>query len=194
MRDLIFWAVLVVAVPVLAQKPPVDEVLLDSMRPSVYLQFEQAETGSDSGGQAAVWLRLYNNTKGAISIPTESLYIGEKVQPLTLRNGKGVLAIRSGITIAPCYAVEGFSPAPAQGSAKSINEQPYQRLSLGSACTVGSTSWIPSAGSVRFRIPSAHLSPGRRIGIVFEYEWETARNLEHRVYFADTTAAPPKKP
>jgi hypothetical protein len=136
---------------------------------------------------------LYNNTKGAISIPTESLYIGEKVQPLTLRNGKGVLAIRSGITIAPCYAVEGFSAAPTQGAVKAINEQPYQRLSLGSACTVGSTSWIPSAGSVRFRIPSAHLSSGRRIGIAFEYEWENARNLEHRVYFADTKAASPKQ-
>jgi hypothetical protein len=194
MRDLISLALLAAAVPVLAQKPPANDVLLDPMRPSVYLQLEQAETGSEAGGQSTVWLRLYNNTKGAISIRTESLYIGGKVQPLTLRNGKGVLAIRSGTTIAPCYAVEGFSADPPQGAATAINEQPYQRLSFGSACTVGSTSWIPSGGNVRFRIPSVHLSPGRRIVIAFEYEWEKARSLEHRVYFADTKVAPQPKP
>ena len=180
--------------PVLAQRPPVNEVLLDSNRPSVYLEFERADTGSSPGGQSAVWLRLYNNTKGAISIRTESIYIGEKVQPLTLTDGKGVLAIRTGTTIAPCYAVESVSTAPSQGPTKTINEQPYQRLSLGSACTVGATAWIPSAGSVRLRIPSDHLSPGRRISIAFEYEWENARNLEHRVYFADTKVGHQKKP
>ena len=102
----------------------------------------------------------------------------------THNRAKIVLAVRSGIMIAPCYAVEGFSAAPTEGSAKSIIEQPYQRLSLGSACTVGSTSWMPLGGNVRFRIPSAQLSYGRRIGIAFEYEWENAKNLEHRVYFA----------
>ena len=171
--------VLAAAAPVLAQKQPINEVILDSTQPSVYLQFVMSDTGSDSGVPSSVWLRLYNNTKGAISLRTESLYIGEKVQALTLQNGKGVLAIRPETTIAPCYFVEGVSIAPAEGQNKTINENPYQRLSLGSACTVGSTSWIPAAGSVRFRIPSAQLALGRRIGIVFEYEWENARNIEH---------------
>ncbi|MCW5966201.1 MAG: hypothetical protein KIT83_19340 [Bryobacterales bacterium] len=183
MRGLILVATLAI-LPVLAQNLSADnEILLDPARPSAYL--EPTESDSDSDGQLAVWLRLHNNSKGAISIRTESLYIGEKVQPLTLRNGKGVLAIRPGTTVAPCYTVEGTA-VPSEGRSQTINEQPYQRLSLGSACTVGATSWIPAGGSVRLRIPSGHLSSGRRIGIAFEYEWENARNLEHWVYFSST--------
>ncbi len=182
MQGLILVATLAI-LPVLAQKLSADnEVLLDSSRPSAYL--ESSETDLNSDGQSAVWLRLHNNSKGAISIRTESLYIGEKVQPLTLGNGKGVLAIRPGTIVAPCYTVEGFLVS-SEGRSQTINQQPYQRLSLGSACTVGATSWLPPGGSVRLLIPSGHLSSGRRIGIAFEYEWENARNLEHWVYFSN---------
>ena len=184
MRDPILLMALTLGIPLLAQRSPANEMLLDTTQPSVYVEYEHSE----ANGQAAVWLQLHNNTKWTISIRTESLYIGDKVQPLTLRNGKGALAIRPGITISPCYAVEAISGESSSALDHTINEGPYQRLRAGNACTVGSTSWIPSGGSVRFRIPSEHLTSGRRISIDFEYEWEEARSLEHRVLFVHNKA------
>lgn len=152
-----------------------DDMLIDGARASVYVV--RATTPTEAKINDA-WLELHNNTRWAVSIRTESLYIGDKVTPLTLRSGKGVLAIRSGVVVSPCYVVE----AVPKGSNDPADE-PYQRLKLGAACTVGSTSWIPSGGSVLMRVPNDHLALGRRISIDFQYEWENARNVEHRVLF-----------
>ena len=193
MRDVIL---LMVALGILlcSQRSAANEILLDAEQPSVYVVYERSEAASDTSVEATVWLQLHDNTKWAISIRTESLYIGEKVQPLKLMNGKGVLAMRSGITISPCYAVEEVASESLPTASHTINEEPYQRLRAGNACTVGSTSWIPSGGSVRFQIPSEHLSSGRRISIDIEYEWEVARNLEHRVLFMVSKAVQLAKP
>jgi len=176
---------LVVVAPMWAQHSPASEILLDARQPSVYIEFEHVEEPSGGNDETAVWLRLYNNTTWAISFRTESLYIGDKVRPLTLMNGKGALAIRPGTTVSPCYVVEeapGDSSSTAGGIV--IGNEPYRRLlQAGNTCTVGSTSWIPSGGFVRMLIPSEHLAVGRRISTSFEYEWEAARGLEHRVLF-----------
>lgn len=185
MRDLILLMA-TLGILLFAQRSAANEMLLDAGQPSVYIVYERSEAASDTNVESTVWLQLHNNTRWAISIRTESLYIGEKVQPLTLRNGKGVLAIRPGITISPCYAVEEVSGESSPTASHIINEGLYQRLRAGNACTVGSTSWIPSGVSVRFHIPSEHLFSGRRISIDFEYEWEEARSLEHRVLFMDS--------
>jgi hypothetical protein len=157
------------------------DVVIDAKHPSVYIEFDRVEGGP---GGAMVWLRLHNNSRGAISIRTESVYIGQKVRPLTLMNGKGVFAMRPGTEIAPCYSIEGPAPDAAPTSSRRIDERPYQRLPLGSACTVGGTSWVASGESVRLRIPMDHLAPHYRLSVPFEYEWEPARNIEHRVLFA----------
>jgi hypothetical protein len=172
---ILFFFLLVVAVRSQPAQP--NDAIADSRRPSVYI--ERAESTSAAEDQHGVLLALHNNTKWAIRIRTESLYIGDKVKPVTLRNGKGVLAIRPSTIISPCYVVEGTQNV----SRDTVNEQPYQRLPLGSACTVGSTSWIPSGGNVLMRIPDDHLAAGRRISIDFEYEWEETPNVEHRVLF-----------
>lgn len=152
-------------------------VLLDVRQPSIYiLRIEAASGGGDESGTL---LELRNNTQWAISIRTESLYIGEKVQPLTLKNGKGVLAIRPSVIVSPCYSVE----ATHSTSRETINNEPYQRLKLCNACTVGATSWIPSGGNVRIRVPSEHIAAGRRISLDFQYEWEDAPNVQHRLLF-----------
>jgi hypothetical protein len=165
----------------LAQDRPIIDVLLDAKRPSVYIEFDRAEGGP---GGAMVWLRLHNNSRGAISIRTESVYIGQKVRPLTLKNGEGVLAMKHGAEIAPCYSIEGPAPDTVHTSGRRIDERPYQRLPLGSACTVGGTSWVASGESVLLRIPTNHLAPQYRLSVPFEYEWEPAKNIEHRVLFA----------
>ena len=158
-------------------------VLLDARQPSVYIL--RIEAASGAGEEPGALLELRNNTQWAISIRTESLYIGEKVKPLTLKNGKGVLAIRPSVIISPCYAVEATQSA----SRETINNEPYQRLKLGNACTVGATSWIPSGGDVRIRVPSDHLAAGRRISVDFQYEWEDAPNVQHRVLFMQVQPA-----
>ena len=158
-------------------------VLLDARQPSVYIL--RIEAASGSGDEPDTLLELRNNTQWAISIRTESLYIGEKVKPLTLKNGKGVLAIRPSVIVFLCYAVEATRSA----SRETINNEPYQRLRLGNACTVGATSWIPSGGSVRIRVPFDHLAAGQRISIDFQYEWEDAANVQHRVLFMQVQPA-----
>ncbi len=188
MRDLILFISFALRLALLAPCSPATDMLLDTSRPSVYIEHEQFAAPSNATGQAPVWLRLHNNTRWAVSIRTESLYVGDNVQPLRLMNGKGVLAIRSGITVSPCYAVEEIPGESSSTTSHSINEEPYRRLRLGNACTVGSTSWIPSGGTIRFHIPSEHLSLGRRISIDFEYEWENARSVEHRVLFVNSKA------
>lgn len=154
------------------------DVLIDKAHPSVYVI--RAVARPESREENGAWLELHNNTKWTISIRTASLYIGDKVKPLTLRSGKGVLGMRTGTVIAPCYTVE----AVASGSPNTVSNEPYQRLKLGAACTVGSTSWLPSGADVLMRIPEDHLSAGRRISIDFQYEWEAIPNVEHRVFFA----------
>jgi hypothetical protein len=159
-----------------------DGMLIDAARPSVYVVRTVTPTTAKSNDD---WLELHNNTRWAINIRTESLYIGDKVMPLTLRGGKGVLAMRSGVVVSPCYAVEAVPKGPSDTA-----DEPYQRLKLGAVCTVGSTSWIPSGGMVLMRVPNDHLTPGRRISIDFQYEWENARDVEHRVLF---TKAPERQ-
>ena len=156
-------------------------VLLDARQPSVYILRVEAPSGTESG----TLLELHNNTRWAISLRTESLYIGDKVKPLTLSSGKGVLAIRPSTIISACYGVEAI---PSR-SREIVNDEPYQRLRLGNPCTVGANSWIPSGGDVRIRIPADHLSPGRRISIDFQYEWEDAPNVQHRVLFMQVQSA-----
>lgn len=99
-----------------AQNP----VLLDTAHPSVYLQYDhEAKRKAEHPGEGkeGLWLSIHNNTRAAICIRTESLYIGAKVAPLALMSGKHVLEVRNGIEIAPLYSVEqsretGFDRLP----------------------------------------------------------------------------------
>jgi hypothetical protein len=91
------------------QADGVNSALLDASHPSLYLQFDdeaERQPVHPGEGRSGIWLRIHNNTRWAISIPTESFYIGPKVAPLTLMSGKHVLGIRDGIEIAPLYSVE----------------------------------------------------------------------------------------
>jgi hypothetical protein len=162
-----------------AQNP----VLLDPSHPSVYLQYDhEAERKPEHPGEGSegLWLRIHNNTRGAISIPTQSLYLGLKVTPLRLLSGKGVLGIRDGIKIAPLYSVEQ------QG------ERGFERLPLMWNGDVSAVSWIASGGTVLMSLPKANLVKGRRIALPFSYEWESERDgIEHEAFFY-TRELPPK--
>lgn len=169
-------------------------VLLDTAHPSVYLQYDhEAERKPEHPGEGkdGLWLSIHNNTRGAICIRTQSLYIGSKVAPLALMSGKHVLGVRNGIEIAPLYDVE------------QNRETGFDRLPLTWHGDVSSVSWIPSGGSVLMSLPKADLSQGRRVALPFSYEWESEGDgIGHQAYFygrqvqsqsgnADLTSGPP---
>lgn len=157
-------------------------VLLDPSHPSVYLQYDhEGERKPDYPGEGSerLWLRIHNNTRGAISIPTHSFYLGPKVAPLTLLSGKSVLAIRDGIEIAPFYSVE------------QRGETGFDRLPLTSNGDVSAVSWITSGGTVLMSLPKADLVKGRRVALPFSYEWESeSDSIEHEAFFYATEVPP----
>jgi hypothetical protein len=150
-------------------------VLLDTIHPSVYLQYDhEAERKLEHPGEGkeGLWLSIHNNTQGAICVRTQSLYIGAKVAPLTLMSGKHVLGVRNGIEIAPLYDVE------------QDRETGFDRLPLTWHGDVSAVSWIPSGGSVLMSLPKDDLNNGRRVALPFSYEWEPEGDgIGHEAYF-----------
>ena len=173
------------------QSGSVSPVLLDPKLPSVYIRFER--TGErppvHSGeSQDGVWLSIHNNTRGAISLSTESLYVGSKVVPLKLQSGKDVLGLRNAVEVSVRYFVEqenGPKVTAAADNTVAVDENVgYQRRLLGPGGDVFSTSWIPSGNTILVSLPKEHLARGYRISIPFNYEWEPdPRNIAHAAYF-----------
>lgn len=173
----------------------VNPVIMDDTLPSVYARFERAgkrppvRAGESDAG---VWFRIHNNTRQAISLCTESLYIGQKVKPLRLATGKDVLALRDGIEVSPCYTVEeqvtsSAEPGSKQGGLVADALGPYQHRPLGAAGHTSSTSWLPSGSSVTVSFPREQLAMGMRIGVPFNYEWEPqSRQVLHTVFILPT--------
>lgn len=166
-------------------------------RPAVYITFERKGTReplfADESNQG-VWLRLHNNTHWAINFCTLSLYVGPKVSPLRLQNGRAVLGLRDDIEVNMCHKVEaskGYVPgAVSEGEIDNRRPVEARRPPVGyDTGDVFSTSWLPAGGSVVFSVPREHLADQFAIVISYNYEWEygqrTFRNDEprHEVYF-----------
>jgi len=158
-------------------------MLLDTTHPSVYLQYDhEAERTPEHAGEGkeGLWLRIHNNTRGAVCIRTQSLYVGSKIAPLTLLSGKHVLGIRDGIEIAPLFSVE------------QEHETGFDRLPLTWNGDVSAVSWIPSGGTVLMSLPKDDLAKGRRVALPFSYEWESEGDgIAHEAFFYDREVPPP---
>lgn len=181
-------------VTIVANKPTVyisfDEVndsgpatsrLASAGQPSEKLQQQPKERGNQG---AFIWLRLHNNTRWAISVPTDSLYVGPVVSPITLCAGRSVLAIRDGRKINVRYELE-LPSRPESIDGKHRHELPTLNRS-----DVSSTTWLPPGGSVLFSVPREYLGRSSSgIYVPYEYEWEyddrrfRTNEPEHRVYF-----------
>ncbi|HEX3104415.1 MAG TPA: hypothetical protein VHQ22_08205 [Terriglobales bacterium] len=150
-------------------------VLLETSYPSVYLRYDheaEQKPTHPREGKEGVWLRIHNNTRGAICIRTQSLYVGKKVVPLTLLSGKHVLGIRDGIEIAPVYYLEDE------------HETGFVRLPLTWNGDMSAVSWVPSGGTVLMNLPKHELVKGRRVALPFCYEWELEGDgIEHEAFF-----------
>jgi hypothetical protein len=146
-------------------------------KPAVYITFEREAEFSPAAGRMAsggsegeqkpsgekvqgIWLGLHNNTRWAISFPTESLYLGAKTAPLRLCDGNGALGLREGTEVTALTRSDLFS-----------------------------VSFLPPGGSVIFFVPRSYLKGPLAIYLLFAYEWEMenghtrADEPEHRVYF-----------
>ena len=180
-------------------------VTIVANQPTLYISFEEVNEGpptsrlaSASAGEPAeklqqqqpkergkhgefIWLRLHNNTRWAISVPTDSLYVGPVISPITLCAGRSVLAIRDGRKINARYELA----LPTRPDSADKN------LPILIRSDVSSTTWLPPGGSVLFSVPREHLSKGSSgIYVPYQYEWEyvdrtftSTNEPEHRVYF-----------
>lgn len=172
------------------------DVVVSKDKPTLYISYERAGERrpvyvgeSDQG----IWLRLHNNTRWAITFCTESLYIGAKITPLRLSDGRGILGLRESVEISPCYEVEAVrayeSVRTSDGGLHIEKPVPAPKPPVVPRGHVSSASWLPSGRSVVFSIPREHLAKYLAIYVSFTYEWETAerdygtREPEHRVYF-----------
>ena len=177
-------------------------ILLAKDKPTIYITFERAgkvkstptrlaatdtsrRQSDDQNTQniQVLWLRLHNNTRWAINFPTDSLYVGPKITPIRLCDGRGALGLRTDIEVNVRYeaeAVRGYESARTSdaGQPPVINRS-----------DMFSTSWLPPGGSVIFSVPREHLAERLAIYIPYNYEWEYGERIfrsdepQHRVYF-----------
>lgn len=170
-------------------------VLLNPALPSVFLRFDgfdkRAPIHSGESGNI-VRLTLHNNTKGAISVCTESLYIGPKVNPLKLWSGKTVLGLRDGTKAAVCYSLEHQTGSAASEKKERVatGAAGEYRVSPGTGGDVSSTSWVPSGHSIVIEVPKEDLDTRSRIRVTFNYEWEPDARDEAHVVFINNSELP----
>jgi hypothetical protein len=187
-------------------------ILLSKDKPTIYITFERAgkvkrmptrlaatdtspERSDDQNDESiqVVWLRLHNNTRWAINFPTDSLYVGPKITPIRLCDGRGALGLRTDIEVNARYEVEagsGYESVRASDGGL-IKNSPVDAAKppVINRSDMFSTSWLPPGGSVIFSVPREQLAERLAIYIPYNYEWEygerTFRSDEpqHRVYF-----------
>ena len=137
------------------------DVRLDATKPTTYLKFERYD------GQG-VWLRLYNNSRWAVSIRTEESFHAH--EPDKWSGRRDALGLSDGAVVSPAYEIERY---------------PHEQSVYHSGCTF-SESWIPSGRSVVFMVARAPLTYPATLRVHFRYEWELDDGPEpgHYVYFS----------
>jgi hypothetical protein len=173
------------------------DVRLSKDKPTIYITFERAGERQPllaNESNQGIWLRLHNNTRWAINFCTPSLYVGAKVAPLRLNDGRAVLGLRDGVEISMCHEVEavksyesGITPEGEMFKERPVEvQQPPVGYGTGD---LFSSSWLPAGGSVVFSVPREHLAKHLAIYIPYNYEWEYGERAvrsdapQHRVYF-----------
>jgi len=121
-----------------SQSSPANTRLASGDKTSEKSQTEQSKTRSNGG--KVIWLRLHNNTRWAISVPTESLYVGPAVAPIRLCNGRSVLAVRDSMKINVRFELELLT------TPDSLSEKHMRGLPPFNRSDVFSASWLPAGG------------------------------------------------
>lgn len=184
-----------------------DKVRLSKARPTVFITLESAGKGSPNsaqpttaGGSAAsatsgkasdsLKLRLHNNTRWAISFSTDILYLGSKITPFRLCDGRSVLGLKDGTDVKIRYEVEAEQGEEMdETSAGGVAYKPIKVTApVIHRSDVSSTSWLPPGRSIVFDVPRDYLARRLLVYVPFKYEWETGEKdsgtnePQHRVY------------
>ena len=184
-------------------------LVLSKSKPTIYITFEStsnvkrvparlAATETSAGQRneendesfQAVWLRLHNNTRWAINFATDSLYVGSKIMPIRLCDGRGALGLRTDIEVNARYELEAVADYESMQRAEGgLVMNSSLKPPVINRSDMFSTSWLPSGGSVIFSVPYEHLAERLAIYIPYNYEWEYSKRTirsdepQHRVYF-----------
>lgn len=172
------------------------DVVIAKDKPTVYIDFDRVEGAASDKQQpnqkTLVWLRLRNNTRWAISFPTERSYLGlSKAYLICLCDGRQLFGLRDGIEVDVAYQLEAedgeeYMSKNNKQALRKITPPHLPSISRGG---ISATSWLPSGSSIIFRVPREHLAKYLEVYIPFHYEWETEEKsnesieLSHRVYF-----------
>jgi hypothetical protein len=146
------------------------DIRISKQHPTIYITFE------GFGQEQEVWLRLHNNTRWRIEIPTVEIYMGRDVVPSRLLDKYRIAGLGKGEVAKPRFYVEERDGVPVSANQTS--------KPLG--------TYVPPGHSVLFNVPREHLSDGRRIYLIFHYQWERgqgydrARDPVHRVEFSSS--------
>ena len=147
--------------------------------PIIYISFEKYGTAIDRLNQrlaetekiskskdqgSDIWLRLHNNSKWAILIKTDSLYLGQNVTRFQLSDGTTMNGLKNGMEASVQYHIQE-------------NDGRFVSQGLDNS----SASWLPSGHSVLFSVKRGHLAKGRMIYVDFNYEWEREQNYSNNL-------------
>lgn len=177
MRKLLSVMLILSSLPVVGlaqhEKSPtaISDIRVSKNRPSVFLTFERfgkainpmearlAEKGGTSKSKEKgedIWLRLHNNTRVLIEIPTWSLYLTRYQRP----DGSTAFGLSDGMEVSALYGV--------------LESDGRHVLYGGDSF---SNSLLPPGRSVIFSVSRDHLSKNRSIFVWFRYEWEWESRL-----------------
>lgn len=172
---------------------PRQDIRISKRSPTIFITFERfgkavdlaetrmLETGDpDKQSQEnrrenlneVIWLRLHNNTRGAITFSTNSFYSGARTVMYSLSDGSRAFGLGEGMEISLQYDIE---------------EADGRKVQYGLDKSYGSL--LPPGRSIVFSVLREHLSNGRSVYVPFKYEWERLeRGLlehgpEHRIYY-----------
>lgn len=150
---------------------PKESYKLIAEKPGVYIVFEREgkrKPPGDDVSDEAVWLRLHNNMRTAISFCAFSI-LDDKGNPLSYQEA-GELGLN--------YEVEVTDPGKFDRTRFGV---PVGNKETG-LCHVFT---LKTGESIVFTIPKEHLRTGLSVKIPFNYEWEdrNGRDPSHFVYF-----------
>lgn len=160
---------LVVAVPAQSRRGRRVErdVRISKQQPTIYITFEGI------GREREIWLRLHNNTRWRLELPTVAMYWGMDFVPYRLTDEYRLAGRGKGAVAKPRYHVEERGGAPVSTSQ---TDRPFG-------------AYVSPGRTVLFNVSEEHLSEGRKIYLTFRYEWEhgqgyeRARDPVHRAEF-----------
>lgn len=190
-----------------------NSVLVDEKKTAVYLEF--VKTGVCNNGNyltvirvspcekksetdqelQAVWVKLVNNTRWAISTDVQKLAIPPLIYPIELSNKQTVTAAKDSAEFDVIYDVESetgcdFGIEAPKGQVCARRETPVPNYNRRGA---SSTIFIPSGQSIIYAINQEHLKKYLTTYIFYNYEWEISKSgqpspprydSQHRLYFS----------